>query len=120
MARKPKVKEVPVVAPDTAKFLLNPVTGRVLPWSSRLGERADLLPCSRDGVPLRPAASRIAARAERQKEIDDAQVAELNRINGTAVLEVRDTFGAPNNPTPVPSGDRHPVSDLLAGMDDGD
>ena len=106
--------EAPV---DTMKYLLNPSTGRVLPASPRLLERSDLIPCSRDGVPFRPSAGRIAAAAERKREIDEARMAELLKLGG-AMTESKDTFGAPNNPVAsVPAGDA-PASDLMAGLED--
>lgn len=103
---------------DTMKYLLNPSTGRVLPASPRLLERSDLIPCSKDGVPLRPAAGRIASVAMRKREIEAARDAEYAALGQSAVVETKDTFGSPNNPVAVPAGDKAPVSDLEAGLDE--
>lgn len=105
MARKPQpqIDNTPLPSAPAApakpkmRLLLNPANGRILPWSERLAERADLVECNEAGIPLRPMARRLAQKAE--LEAQQREAAQQAFGGQTLVTETKDSFGAPSNPT---------------------
>lgn len=97
MASRKPAKEA--VAKPAVRCLMNPTTGRVFAWTERLAERADLVECTADGVPLRAVATRLVRKAELDKAAAEAAL----RNNAAAVVEVADTFRAPANPVQSPA-----------------
>ena len=117
MARKKNIEAAPAApapapqpaAEPTQKYLLNPVNGRVFAYTDALAARPGIVECTRDGVPTKAVAGRLAARAERQREIAEAAA--------PAVTTVPDTFGAPRNPVAAAPAAESPKETSEAGID---